>query len=330
MINVNIPSIVKNLDSNIDFLQPLYESIINSFQANATNVDIEIYGTSTLTDEFKPLMVGFSITDDGDGFTEKNIESFCTLWSDYKLELGCKGSGRFTWLNVFNSIEIVSKVSSYNTLVKIPFSIDFDPKDVSVTNASDIEKSVTTIVFKYVTEKYFKEPSQHNHLKGYDKRCFADPSLIKKSILDYLFVTLAQMKEKGRHFKITIKTESSVETIVPADIKELSKHCFTIENDFNGNNQTFIINYAIKKDKGGVRRIVLCSNERSTHIIKPASVGINDKLPDNDSLFVFITSEYLNNLDTDDRRGLDTYASSNKEADLVWIHFYPSFSDYMP
>ena len=42
-MRVNIPNIVKNLGKNINFLQPLYESITNSLEANATSINIEIY-----------------------------------------------------------------------------------------------------------------------------------------------------------------------------------------------------------------------------------------------------------------------------------------------
>lgn len=58
-------------------------------------------------DDFSSIH-SFSIEDDGEGFTQKNIEAFSTLWTDNKRQIGCKGSGRFTWLSVFNIIQVDS------------------------------------------------------------------------------------------------------------------------------------------------------------------------------------------------------------------------------
>ena len=266
-------------------------------------------------------MVGFRITDDGEGFTDDNINSFCTLWSKHKMELGCKGSGRFTWLNVFNSINITSYVYKSQTIVNIPFNLEFDRQKIEI-EPSKVEKSKTIIEFKYVTEKYYREPDFNCNKKGYDKRIVSDSGEIKNAIIDYLYVAFAQLKERGFHFKIVINTSCGSSVISEQDICEPNKCDFRIEKDFNGAEQQFSLKYIFLKDGKGNKNIVLCANERSAHVIKPYSVGINDKLPDNDSIYVYITSNYLDGLDTDDRRGLDSYASSNKGPDIVYSISY--------
>ena len=317
MINVEIDSIVKNLDNNIDFLQPLFETITNSFQAHAHNIVIKIKESSILDiDNFIPTMIGFSIEDDGDGFTEDNIESFCTLWSKYKFDLGCKGSGRFTWLNVYNQIDILSEVSETKEIVSIPFNLEFDKNKIKRISNKLINKSKTLIDFKYVTDKYYREQTQTK--KGFDKRCYSDADYIKCAITDYLFVTFAQLKEHKYNFKITIVTSSKTVYIDQSDINCLRSHSFIIKRDFNGNTQKFTIKYVFKKDKNDIKKIVLCSNERSAHTIKPTSIGINDCLPNKDSIYAFVTSTYLDGIDTDDRRGLNTYASSNRDPDIIY------------
>jgi len=114
-IYTTIPSIVKNLGKQVKFLQPLYEAISNSLEANATEITVTLHKNDPqlLLKEFPDDRVtGFSIMDDGDGFTEKNRKAFCELWTDNKISLGCKGSGRFTWLSVFSNIQIESEIAS--------------------------------------------------------------------------------------------------------------------------------------------------------------------------------------------------------------------------
>lgn len=53
-------------------------------------------------------IVGFEVTDNGEGFTPANMESFHTLDSDYKSSLGCRGVGRLLWLKAFDRVEVDS------------------------------------------------------------------------------------------------------------------------------------------------------------------------------------------------------------------------------
>lgn len=55
----------------------------------------------------KPI-VGFSVEDNGVGFTPENMASFETLDSDFKSGLGCRGVGRLLWLKAFDSVEVRS------------------------------------------------------------------------------------------------------------------------------------------------------------------------------------------------------------------------------
>ena len=77
-IKVDIKEAVKNLGKNVKFLQPLFEAITNSLEANATNIKVKIFSDSTLINGFQP-MCGFSIEDNGDGFTDNNLDAFQTL-----------------------------------------------------------------------------------------------------------------------------------------------------------------------------------------------------------------------------------------------------------
>ena len=317
MLDVDVKSIVRNLSSEIKFLQPLFESITNSLEANARNISIKVFESEVLDEDMTPQMVGFSITDDGDGFTEDNINSFCTLWSDKKIELGCKGSGRFTWLKVFDEITIISEIKEANTIVTIPFTINFSKNDVKREKPlSPIAVNKTTIIFKHVTNKYYSAKQGGG---GIDKRVEADSSQIKNAVMDYLFITFDQLKEKGEIFSITISTNKSQESINNSDVPELSEKSFSLEGNLTNPIVDFRIKYIIKSDNKSNRLLYLCSNNRSSHKIRPASLNVFDKLPNGDSIYLYVMSGYLDELDTDDRQGLDYYASLKDKDELHYI-----------
>ena len=107
-------------------LLPLLEAIVNSIQAiDARSGDSEPRGrievrvhrdaqaeldygsTGPGRAPMKPI-VGFTIADDGVGFTPQNMCSFETLDSDYKSDLGCRGVGRLLWLKAFDRVSVRS------------------------------------------------------------------------------------------------------------------------------------------------------------------------------------------------------------------------------
>ena len=312
MIDVEIESIVKNLGENIKFLQPLYESITNSIESGSNRIVIELFSSETLSTDMIPTMVGFSITDNGDGFTEENINSFCTLWSDHKIELGCRGSGRFTWLTVFNQIDIVSHISKNNLVVEIPFSKNFGREKITKRHEDHVKENSTKITFRYVTSKYYNITGK----RKIDRRSLVDVKAIKKSIIDYLFLKLSFFFDSSPDAMITICGNDQTEFIQKSDINKLDSVNFSISDDYEGLKHDFELKYIFAKDKLGNKDFVLCSNKRSSHKIQPSSINIYDKLPDNDSFMFFVTSDYLDKIDTDSRNGLDEY-SSLKTIDIL-------------
>lgn len=107
-------------------LLPLLEAVVNSIQAIDTRFGDEAGQGSlcvrVLRDPqdaldlltpgpgrapLKPI-VGFTIEDNGVGFTPENMASFETLDSDYKAGIGCRGVGRLLWLKAFDQVEVRS------------------------------------------------------------------------------------------------------------------------------------------------------------------------------------------------------------------------------
>ncbi|WP_428409074.1 ATP-binding protein [Hyphococcus sp.] len=115
MSNVNIKRAVENIRSGTTVYTPLVETVVNAIQAiesiNPPKGKIEIivhrHKQQELDDALSPVE-SFVITDNGIGFTEKNRDSFDTLYTDQKIEQGGKGFGRFTCLKYFEDLLIDS------------------------------------------------------------------------------------------------------------------------------------------------------------------------------------------------------------------------------
>lgn len=107
-------------------LLPLLEAIVNGIQAidarrgdsdGPGRIDVRVHRDSQAEFDFGPAgpgrapmkpIVGFTVSDDGVGFTPQNVSSFETLDSDFKSDLGCRGVGRLLWLKAFDRVSVRS------------------------------------------------------------------------------------------------------------------------------------------------------------------------------------------------------------------------------
>lgn len=140
-VPASIETIVNDLQ-DISWEQVLFEAITNSLQAHATEIKIKFVNYALDLSETKKYIEQIVIEDNGEGFNEKNVESFENYRSQFKQELGCKGIGRFLYLKIFKKIYI----ESLNK--KIYFVID---KDIVVT---PLQENFST------TKIFFNEPKQ--------------------------------------------------------------------------------------------------------------------------------------------------------------------------
>lgn len=107
-------------------LLPLLEAIVNGIQAIDARsegsdapgqIDVRVHRDAQAELDFslagpgrapmKPI-IGFTVEDDGVGFTAQNMSSFETLDSDFKSDLGCRGVGRLLWLKAFDRVSVRS------------------------------------------------------------------------------------------------------------------------------------------------------------------------------------------------------------------------------
>lgn len=310
-MKVNIPNIVKNLGKNIKFLQPLYESITNSLEANSTNIEIEILHDNPL-EGIMSKMTGFIIKDNGEGFDLKNRTAFLELWTNNKISLGCKGSGRFTWLKVYESIDIESHVKSEQKKVSIPFNLDFDEKDMSV-DTMPIKENSTIIEFSNVTSTYCNNMSDAR--MRIDARSNADIDVIANSVKEYLLIKLFLLKQQNKNFTISIKVDEEKRIIDFDSIPELERCTFGLYSDITRENYKFDLYYLFKDDSKNSKKAYFCANGRAILEVDDDSLGFSAGLPNRDSFIMLLCSNYLNDKDNDGRSEL-TALMGRKQATI--------------
>ena len=122
-------------------LVPLYEAIVNAINAideRAQNnesfeglIEIEVVREKTIiSDSDSNTVRGFSIIDNGIGFNDQNMASFMEADSEYKMAIGGKGVGRFSWLKAFNSARITSTYKDNGSFVTRSFVFSLDNSEI--------------------------------------------------------------------------------------------------------------------------------------------------------------------------------------------------------
>lgn len=292
---VNLERAIKSISENIGFFQPLYEAIINSYQANARNVQI-----SFQIDKDNKIL-GYTIQDDGEGFTNDNIKSFLTLWSDYKVTLGALGSGRIMCLKVFDNIIIDSQTKNLSRTLGQKVSIDFN-RNFSANMIEDINPiinssflSYTKTTFKNINEDFLKQ----NGLENFDLE------KIKEDIFIKLLPMFIRFKTEKKFFEIKIndliwldttnlikKFEDhkfeSTEFFISVDLSKYDKDNNDIKNE---RMYKFELHYKLEKDK---KNKLIQFYGASDRYIKDFAKGVRlEKIKDDWSGIFCLTSSYF-------------------------------------
>ena len=169
-------------------LVPLYEAVVNAINAIDERiskqrafhgkVDIEVIRDSTLfANSDNNTVYGFQIHDNGIGFDEANMASFMEADSEYKMAIGGKGVGRFSWLKAFSSVQIVSTYKDGEKFVTREFNFSLDRSDIEdVLRDTPNETEYHTVV------------KLQEYKKDYEKEVPKQLSTIAIRIIQHCFV----------------------------------------------------------------------------------------------------------------------------------------------
>ncbi|MCB4763077.1 MAG: ATP-binding protein [Sulfurovum sp.] len=277
---VTTKQIVKRLSKNFKLTSIIEEAITNSIQANAT--EIKIYFETLPVDLTKETrkVKKFSIIDNGDGFTNENIDSFNHYLSDYKETLGCKGIGRFTYLTICEKV----KFKSYNNGENIEFDFDIDReiiKPIRLPNEPLIQK--TKVDFIDVKERVInidfkgEEKEIIGHFLSTFKFMVDDnKNVMIRSYIDNKLVSTIEAKEHGKGFEDEI---------------------FTIK--VGENEEKFTVSY---KQKGSSIKGYYCADKRS---VKQDTLGLKFTTAKDKGILYFVSSKYFDKHVDDSRNSFN-------------------------
>ncbi|UPK35482.1 ATP-binding protein [Bradyrhizobium sp. 186] len=140
---------------------------MNSFQAirdakrkqGEGRIRIQIEREASLLPDEVASVRSFTITDNGIGLNDLNIDSFNESYSEHKLSLGGKGLGRFTWLKAFERVEIESTfteadVKDDHLRRSFVFDENYEPDNASPLPVSRDTATGTTIKLVGFREPY--------------------------------------------------------------------------------------------------------------------------------------------------------------------------------
>ncbi|RKS01710.1 hypothetical protein [Flavobacterium sp. 102] len=170
---VNYAGLINSIDIKPDeYLLPLHEVIVNSLQSIEDRHDASDAGSIIIkvhrnlqeklefedNENFHPIS-GFTVIDNGVGFTNKRETAFSTPFTNFNYNKGGKGMGRYTVLACFGSMEIESSFIEDGTMHNRKYRFDNVKglqkyPETAVHDASNFVNRTTVKLNNYLPEYY--------------------------------------------------------------------------------------------------------------------------------------------------------------------------------
>ena len=197
-MEINLKNAVKKFYNNAPLKDVYLEAVVNSLDANADAIDIII----TINERHTPDSFVLEISDNGDGFNDKNYKKFSSLLENEDEEH--KGLGRLVYLSNFGNININSTFDNQNRI--FDFNFDFSGKDIDIIDRNCPNKTTLRL-------------SEYNkaRIANFD---WVSPSWIKNTLLTTLLPRLYTIKESGRSLTISIRKDV-IGQIMPIELNNV-------------------------------------------------------------------------------------------------------------
>ena len=291
-------------------LVPLYEAIVNSINAIDERrnkgdifsglIEIEVFRDNTFfLSPDETMVIGFRIIDNGIGFDEANMKSFMEADSDYKLDIGGKGVGRFSWLKAFSNASIKSTYKVDDSYVTREF--------VFTVNNTEIEDIVTDSD----NEEYRTEVCLNSYIKDYGKNVPKQLDTIAARIIHHCFAYFLRTDCPSIYIfdkDNRIHLNKRFTDIVKTDANKM---------EFFVGNQLFqLLNIKITDRFFSERnRLFLCANERLVYSreLEKTIVNLDSDIFKREGFWYIgiLTSDYLDNNVDMNRLSFDISAESS-------------------
>jgi hypothetical protein len=197
-------------------------------------------------------VVGFDIEDNGEGFTDRNFESFLTPDSRYKEAKGGKGIGRLAWLKVFDHISVESSYFDGGAIKSRRFGFRLLEHDQVEELGPSSAKEVKTVI------------SFRNFRQVFENRCPARSSTVASRIIAH-FVPLFVA---GNAPKIVLRDEGDTDIEGEFVSSILDQRTDTLEIELDGELVKMSLwslkcSKSVKFDESGYNFSFLTGNSRS-------------------------------------------------------------------
>jgi len=122
------------------------EGVTNSIHAGASHISVDLSfdrKAGLFGDEERSVLDKITISDDGEGFTQDNLNYFDEICTGHKDDIGGKGVGRLAFLKYANRVEIRSQLAT--ELVEFRYTPEFKLEDVRKSVASGPQETTISI-----------------------------------------------------------------------------------------------------------------------------------------------------------------------------------------
>ena len=314
-MEIDLQSEVNDFKCKRSVLQPILEAISNSIQANSSNICVSIHCDKELFIIKNKIfdITKVDITDNGDGFTQENIERFVTLKKrtpEDKNKKGCKGMGRLSYLKFFHTIKYES-ITKDNKCVTFTFDYNFDEDKIKTENLQQEKQQKTTAQFfrtKKENEKYYTLQQ------------------VKQAILDELMIMLYfynYTQNKEINIKLSVGYKEKDDKFIELETQNISKNDIPQFKDdisfdikYKDGTHKFNLLYYIKDCKsGGFTKTSYCANEREVCEFFKSDDGFKLYKNDEKKIYLLLTSSYF---DDNVNNSRDDFNIMPKRVDLIY------------
>ena len=291
----------EDISNRINQYDVLYEAIINSIHANATEIICKLISfDNPQKEEDKEVLPrrldSITIADNGDGLNDENYKSFCEYRTGYKKDLGCKGVGRFVFLKVYKKVKYNTQLKHMNEERAFLFNLDFDTDNIEKTEKK-ISKNRTKVELSILNKSYL------NPKRNIDRRIILDVNDIREKVLTNLIPTLFFYRKKNVKISIEFMDGENKESITEKDIPDFKDVSFEIKSKA-GKKHKFILHYKIEKTKGNFKAYHCAANRT---VCEFSEKEFRMTLPYGYSGYVLLESKYLDTHVNNERNDFDIY-----------------------
>lgn len=297
-MSINIKRVVMDdVSNNTTELHVIYEAVINSIQAGATKIICRLYSQPILQDGNGEISLrkvdGIDVEDDGCGFDDENLKSFKQYRTGHKIDYGCKGVGRFSFLKIFAKVTYKSYLSKEKIVRSFPLDFSLDdliPCDIADDTITSNKTILSLRQYSTALITYQKER---------ERRIDLDLDAIKKKVLIHLMPVLHFFKQQEKNINIEFIDDNTTDsrTISINDVPDFQTSEFEL-NDMSGGKVKFILRYKLCCKQGSIQAFC-CANHRSVSSF--SDNGFKITFPANVSGYFLLESEYLDQHIDNDR-----------------------------